>query len=113
MAHPASPFLPVLILLLVAAVALGERIFPATAGGWAAVIGLGVMHVAGQGSIAWALGRLPAATASVVVLIQPVVAALLGWLLFSEALGPLQALGGAIALFGVVLSQAASRKSAA
>ena len=47
------------------------------------------------------------------VLIQPVVAALLGWLLFSEALGPLQALGGAIALFGVVLSQAASRKSAA
>lgn len=100
-------------LLLVAAVALGERIFPATAGGWAAVIGLGVMHVAGQGSIAWALGRLPAATASVVVLIQPVVAALLGWLLFSEALGPLQALGGAIALFGVVLSQAASRKSAA
>lgn len=100
-------------LLLVAAVALGERIFPATAGGWAAVIGLGVMHVAGQGSIAWALGRLPAATASVVVLIQPVVAALLGWLLFSESLGPLQALGGAIALFGVVLSQAASRKSAA
>lgn len=100
-------------LLLVAAVALGERIFPVTAGGWAAVIGLGVMHVAGQGSIAWALGRLPAATASVVVLIQPVVAALLGWLLFSEALGPLQALGGAIALFGVVLSQAASRKSAA
>ena len=99
-------------LLLVAAVALGERIFPATAGGWAAVIGLGVMHVAGQGSIAWALGRLPAATASVVVLIQPVVAALLGWLLFAEALGPLQALGGAIALFGVVLSQAASRKPA-
>ena len=97
-------------LLLVAAVALGERIFPATAGGWAAVIGLGVMHVAGQGSIAWALGRLPAATASVVVLIQPVVAAILGWLLFSEALGPLQALGGAIALFGVVLSQVASRR---
>ena len=99
-------------LLLVAAVALGERIFPATAGGWAAVIGLGVMHVAGQGSIAWALGRLPAATASVVVLIQPVVAALLGWLLLAEALGPLQALGGAIALFGVVLSQAASRRRA-
>ena len=100
-------------LLAAVALALGERVFHATAGGWAAVIGLGVMHVAGQGSIAWALGRLPAATASVVVLIQPVVAALLGWLLFSEALGPLQALGGAIALFGVVLSQAASRKSAA
>ncbi|MBP6878248.1 MAG: EamA family transporter [Phenylobacterium sp.] len=99
-------------LLLVAALAMGENVLPLTLGGWGAVVGLGVMHVAGQGSIAWALGRLPAATASVVVLIQPVVAALLGWLLFSEALGPLQALGGAIALFGVVLSQAASRKPA-
>lgn len=97
-------------LLLIAALAMGERVFPATAGGWAAVVALGVMHVAGQGSIAWALGRLPAATASVVVLIQPVVAAILGWMLFAEALGPLQALGGAIALAGVVLSQAASRK---
>jgi drug/metabolite transporter (DMT)-like permease len=98
-------------LLLIAALALGEQILPATAVGWAAVIGLGIMHVAGQGSIAWALGRLPAATASVVVLIQPVVAALLGWLLFAEALGPLQSLGGAIALFGVVLSQVASRRA--
>lgn len=98
-------------LLLVAAVALGENVFPLTLGGWAAVVGLGVMHVAGQGSIAWALGRLPAATASVVVLIQPVVAAILGWLLFAEALGPVQALGGAIALFGVVLAQAASRRA--
>ena len=99
-------------LLLVAAVLMGENVLPLTLGGWGAVVGLGVMHVAGQGSIAWALGRLPAATASVVVLIQPVVAALLGWLLFSESLGPLQALGGAIALFGVVLSQAASRRRA-
>jgi len=98
--------------LLIAALALGEPIFPATPGGWAALAGLGLMHVAGQGSIAWALGRLPPATASVVVLIQPVVAAILGWLLFAEALGPLQALGGALALTGVVLAQAASRKPA-
>ncbi len=99
-------------LLLAAALALGENIFPVTAGGWAAVLALGVMHVAGQGSIAWALGRLPAATASVVVLVQPVVAAILGWLLFAEALGPIQALGAAIALGGVVLAQTAARKPA-
>lgn len=99
-------------LLLAAALVLGEDIFPITKGGWAALVALGLMHVAGQGSIAWALGRLPAATASVVVLVQPVVAAVLGWLLFAEALGPLQALGGAIALGGVVLAQTASRKPA-
>ncbi len=96
-------------LLLIAALALGEPILPASAGGWAACAGLGVLHVAGQGAIAWALGRLPPATASVVVLIQPLVAAIAGWILFSEALGPVQALGGAITLAGVALAQWSAR----
>ncbi|HZZ35275.1 MAG TPA: EamA family transporter, partial [Caulobacteraceae bacterium] len=68
--------------------------------------------VTGQGSIAWAVGRLPTSTASVVVLIQPVVAAYLGWVLFAEPIGPLQALGAVVTLGGVVLAQWASRKSA-
>ena len=67
------------------------------------------MHVAGQGSIAWAMGRLPTPTASVVVLVQPVVAAGLGYVLFAEALGPLQALGATVTLGGVILAQWASR----
>jgi drug/metabolite transporter (DMT)-like permease len=41
----------------------------------------------------------------VVVLIQPVVAAALGWFIFREALGPWQALGGVVALLGVALAQ--------
>lgn len=93
-------------LLLAAALALGEPVFPAAAAGWAACIGLGVMHVSGQGAIAWALGRLPAALITVVVLVQPVVAGLLGWLVFGEALSPLQGLGAAAALAGVALAQA-------
>ncbi|MDO9245802.1 MAG: EamA family transporter, partial [Phenylobacterium sp.] len=96
-------------LLLLAALGLGEQIIPTGLGGWAACAGLGLMHVAGQGSIAWALGRLPAATASVVVLIQPVVAAALGWMLFNELLGTWPAVGAAVALAGVVLAQWASR----
>jgi drug/metabolite transporter (DMT)-like permease len=40
-----------------------------------------------------------------VVLVQPVVAALLGWLLFAEAIGPWQVLGAALTLSGVVLAQ--------
>ena len=66
------------------------------------------MHAGGQGSIAWALGRLPAATASVTVLVQPVVTTALGWLLFSELLSAWQAAGAALALGGVVLAQRAS-----
>lgn len=100
-------------LLLAAALALGEPLTPASAAGWAACVGLGLVHVGGQGSIAWALGRLPTATASVVVLVQPVVAAVLGWLLFAERLTPLQSLGGLIALTGVVLAQWASRPRSA
>jgi drug/metabolite transporter (DMT)-like permease len=99
-------------LLLLAAILLGEPVFPAAAAGWAACVGLGLVHVAGQGSIAWALGRLPPATASVTVLVQPVVATALGWLLFSELLSLPQAVGAAVALTGVVLAQTASRTRA-
>jgi drug/metabolite transporter (DMT)-like permease len=97
-------------LMLVTALLLGEPILPGSLLGWGACVGLGLMHVSGQGSIAWAMGRLPTSTASVVVLIQPVVAAYLGWLLFAESIGPLQGLGAAITLGGVVLAQWASRK---
>ena len=96
-------------LLLIVSAALGERLTPLGAAGWAACAALGLVHVAGQGSIAWGLGRLPTSTASVVVLVQPVVAAWMGWLLFGEALGPVQAAGAAVALAGVVLAQRASR----
>jgi len=99
-------------ILFLTALGLHEHLTPASLTGWAACIGLGVMHVAGQGSIAWALGRLPAATASVTVLVQPVVAALLGWSIFGEIFGPFQALGGAIALCGVVLAQWSARPKA-
>lgn len=96
-------------LLLGAAVLLGEDLTPETAGGWAALVGLGVMHVVGQGGVAWALGRLPASVTAVTILVQPVVAAILGWILFAEALTPVQALGGALVLGAVVLAQRSTR----
>jgi len=93
--------------LLLGALAMGEQVAPATPLGWAAVAGLGLAHVFGQGSIAWALGRLPASTASVTVLVQPVAAGLLAYALFGEVLTPLQVAGGALALAGVVVAQQA------
>ncbi|MDR3512994.1 MAG: DMT family transporter [Caulobacteraceae bacterium] len=102
----ASPF------LLAFALAMGERIWPSSALGWTVLIGLGVMHVAGQGSIAWALGRLPAPLAAVTILVQPIVAAVAGWAVFAEHLSWMQALGAAIALGGVALARAAGRGEA-
>jgi drug/metabolite transporter (DMT)-like permease len=63
------------------------------------------MHVFGQGGVAWALGRLPASVTAVTILIQPIVAALLGWWVFGETLTPIQAAGGALVLAAVVLAQ--------
>lgn len=96
--------------LSVIMLALGEDILPASLAGWGACLGLALVHVTGQGAIAWALGRLPTATASVVVLVQPAVAALLGWMIFSEAMTPLQGLGAFAALAGVALAQWAAAR---
>jgi drug/metabolite transporter (DMT)-like permease len=98
-------------LMALAALLLGEDMLPSTALGWAACVGLGFTHVVGQGGVAWALGRLPAALTAVTILVQPIVAALLGWLVFGEALAPLQALGGALVLGAVLLAQASTAKT--
>lgn len=91
------------------ALALGEDMIPATAAGWAACVAMGLMHVAGQGGVAWALGRLPAAITAVTILIQPLVAAGLSWIIFGETLAPVQALGGALVLGAIVLAQWSNR----
>ena len=52
--------------------------------------------------------QIPAATASVTVLVQPVVTTALGWVLFGELLSAWQAAGAVLALTGVVLAQRAS-----
>ena len=60
--------------------------------------------------VAWSLGRLPAALTAVTVLIQPVVAAVLGWILFAETMTGAQLAGAATLLAGVLLAQWSSRQ---
>jgi drug/metabolite transporter (DMT)-like permease len=96
--------------LLLAALASGERLLPATASGWGVLIGLALIsQVLGQSLIASALATLPASFSSVGLLFQPLCAALLAWLLLSEPLGGRQALGGAIVILGVALSRSGVR----
>ncbi len=97
-------------MVLFAALVLHERIVPVTLMGWGGCVGLGLMHVSGQGAIAWSLGKIPTAVAAMVVLIQPVIAGAAGFLVFHEAVGPMQALGGLLALAGVAVAQLASQK---
>lgn len=94
------------VCLLVAALIAEGDILPRSAAGWAVLVGLAfISQAAGQGLLAYALGRLPVAFSSLVVFLEAVAAALLAWLLFSEALGPWQWLGGFFVLFGIWLAR--------
>lgn len=91
----------------------GEAMVPQTLNGWWTLIGLALIaQVLGQGLIAYALAHLPAAFSSVSLLFQPVVAALAAWMLFGEALGPLQGVGALVVLVGVALARQGNRKRA-
>lgn len=48
---------------------------------------------------------ISAALGAIGLLIQPVVAAILAWAIFGEALGPLHLVGGGLILVGIWLSQ--------
>ena len=98
-------------LMLLAALVMREQIIPTGPMGWAACIGLGLVHVTGQGGVAWALGKLPATITAVTILVQPVVAGLVSWWAFGETLTPIQALGGATVLAAIVLAQWSTRKT--
>lgn len=104
--------IPVSALFMVpAALASGEELFPVTLAGWAFLIALAAgPQVFGQGLIAWALAHLPVAFASVSLLVQPVTAAAVAWLLFDEVIGPQQAIGGVIVLAGIVLARRGSTR---
>lgn len=93
-----------------AALLFGDALLPRSPLGWLWLAGLGlVCQIAGQGGIAYGLGRLPAALSAIVVLVQPVVAAAIAWVLFDEALGALELAGGALVVAGVVLAQRQGR----
>lgn len=83
--------------------------WPAQAAGWVPLLALAlVAQIGGQTVIAYALAHLPASLSSVSLLIQPLTAAVAAWLIFQEALAPLQMLGGALLLWGIYLSKRGS-----
>lgn len=90
------------LVLLPAALLMGEQLLPQTLHGWLVLLALAlVSHVAGQGLIAYALAKLPAGLSSVTLLVQPVFAAALGWVLLQERLDAAEIVGGLIVLAGI------------
>jgi drug/metabolite transporter (DMT)-like permease len=94
------------IYALLLSLAIGERLLPETLNGWLVLIGLGVVVQAGaQGLIAYGVARLPIAVSTIMLWMQPVMAAVWSWILFGESLGPLALGGAALILAGVYLVQ--------
>lgn len=102
-------FLSSLVTAPILALAAGlfeENYWPATWTGVASLLALGlVSHAGGQGLLAWALGYLPAAFSSLVIFIEAVTAAWLGWLVLGERITALQVLSGVLIFLGILVAR--------
>jgi drug/metabolite transporter (DMT)-like permease len=96
--------------LLLAALAMGEQVMP---GNWGPVIVLAVVsQLIGQGCMIYALGHLSPLLIGIGLLIQPVVAAGLGWSFFDERLAAADILGAALVATALVLVRSSEVASA-
>jgi drug/metabolite transporter (DMT)-like permease len=94
---------PVMFLM---ATVLGETIEPQTADAWLVIIAFTLLvNIAGQTAFMFAMGRLKASFTSLAMLTAPVFAALLGWLIFGEAMTVVQIGAGVAVLAGIALAQ--------
>lgn len=87
--------------LLIFALAMGERVLPTH---WSPLIGLALCsQVLGQGLMIYALGRFTPLVIGIALLIQPVVAGLVGWLVYGERLGAADLVGVVMVAVALVL----------
>lgn len=95
--------------LLPFALATSDAFWPAGAAGWLPLLGLAlVAQIGGQTVIAYASAHLQASLSSISLLIQPLTATIAAWILFAEAIGPVQMAGGALLVWGIYLSRRGS-----
>jgi len=87
--------------LLIFAQLLGEQMWPTH---WGPLIGLAlVSQVIGQGLMIFALGKLPPLVVGLALLVQPVVAATIGWTVYGEKLGLADLFGASLVAVALVL----------
>lgn len=94
------------LFILPVALLTENALFPPDLHGWALVAGLAMIsHVGGQASIIYALAYLPTAFSSLTLLLQPVVATILGIFLLDEPIGLQGIIGGAGVLAGILIAR--------
>ena len=82
-----------------------DSFFPSSQKGWLVLLAYALVSQAlAQGLITFGISRLSAHLSSLTLLIQPVAAAIYGWLLLTESINLWQGVGGVIVLFGIYLA---------
>ena len=82
-----------------------DTFFPSSQRGWLVLLAYALVSQAlAQGLITFGISRLSAHLSSLTLLIQPVAAAIYGWLLLTESINLWQGVGGVIVLFGIYLA---------
>ncbi|MEN9867320.1 MAG: hypothetical protein RL748_2910 [Pseudomonadota bacterium] len=91
--------------LLPFALTMPGHFFPQSLIYWLPLLGLAfISQILGQTTIAYASHHLPAALASITLLVMPLVGTIAAWGLFDEKLGTIQVCGGLLLLFGLYLT---------
>ena len=93
-------------MVLLVALATQDQLLPSTLKGAASLLLMAMISQAlGQGLLSVALGRLPTVFSALVIFLEAVAAAALGWIVLDEALSPLQWLGGGLILCGIFIAR--------
>lgn len=96
--------------LFAGALALGEPLLPQSATGWAVLVAIAlVSQVGGQTLITYGFAHLPVSFSSVSLLVQPMAAAWLAWLVLGETLTWTHLAGAAVILTGIYIARRGSR----
>lgn len=90
----------------------GQNFWPQSVAAWGALAALAVVaQVVGQGLVAAGLAVTPAAPAGLILLAQPLVVVILGWLLLGQTLSRHQLAAGAAVIVGIALVKRARLQS--
>lgn len=93
------------VCLWIAAAFTGQAMVPSVPKAWLAVGGMAVVpQLVGHTLFNWSLRHFSAGQVATAALLEPVCAGILAWLLFSERITTVQAIGGAILLAGVAIT---------
>ncbi|NEO84858.1 MAG: DMT family transporter [Spirulina sp. SIO3F2] len=85
------------------------QLFPQSWVGILAVLGLGVISEGlGQNLLAQSMAKFSSSFIALFLLLEPIVSALLGWLIFAESLSPITGVGFVIVLGGIYLAKSSS-----